>query len=108
MSDFRTIEYGVSQGTVLGPILFNIYLNNLFSLPSEGLPISFADDTAILYTAENWDILIDKAQKDFKNIKNWFDSRLLTINFEKTKFISFAISKNKLPDVNSPQNNYGK
>lgn len=99
ISEFRTIEYGVPQGTVLGPILFNIYLNSLFSLPTEGILISFADDTAIFYTAESWEELMDKAQNDLKGIKNWFDTRLLTINFEKTKFVPFAIKKNRLPNL---------
>lgn len=93
ISDMRKVEYGVPQGTVLGPILFNIYLNNLFQQGSSGQIVSFADDTAILYTADSWETLLAKAEKDLKKIKQWFDLRLLTINFSKTKYVPFSINK---------------
>ena len=48
-SKLKVVEYGVPQGTVLGPILFNIYLKNLYEIKTQGLIISFADDTAIFY-----------------------------------------------------------
>ena len=98
ISNFKTVEFGVPQGTVLGPILFNIYINNLFQLDTCGSIIGFADDTAILYTAENWEKLINDAQRDFKQIKDWFDSRLLTINFKKTKFLPFKSFNTNFPN----------
>lgn len=64
-------------------------------MSTRGSIIGFADDTAILYTADNWETLINDAQIDFKTIKDWFDSRLLTINFTKTKFLPFTSRRNK-------------
>lgn len=46
------IEYGVPQGTVLGPIHFNMYFNDVFSIKSPKKIVSYADDKIILYTAE--------------------------------------------------------
>lgn len=43
-----------SQGTVLGPILFNIYVNELSNLPSDGLTLASADDTVIIYKQDTW------------------------------------------------------
>lgn len=97
----KKVQYGVPQGTVLGPILFNIYLNNLFYQESTGKIVTFADDTAILYSDNSWESLYQKAELDFKNLKKWFDLRLLTINFEKTKYMTFSINKmNNLPNLN--------
>lgn len=84
------VEYGVPQGTVLGPILFILYLNNLFALKTKGTVISFADDTVIFYEDKGYEDLKIRAEEDLKQIKNWFDCKLLTINFAKTKYISFS------------------
>lgn len=99
VSETRTVQFGVPQGTVLGPLLFNLYVNNLFLQNSKGQIISFADDTAIFYEDDSWKSLLKTVSNDFKNLKNWFDSRLLTINFQKTKYIPFATSYGGLPDL---------
>ena len=66
------IQYGVPQGTVLGPILFTLYVNELLELNSSENVISFADDTALFYTANTWAELKTKAEIDVGNIKNFF------------------------------------
>lgn len=101
MSSRKIVEYGVPQGTVLGPILFNIYLNSLFDLHLRGDIISFADDTAILYTDENWSDLKEKAENDFKNIISFFNSKLLTINYTKTYYVPFTSYSTGLPDFDA-------
>lgn len=95
------VRYGVPQGTVLGPVLFIIYLNNLLNLPSTGEMVSFADDTAILYSAETWDELKVKAEADLENIKNWFDYNILTLNCNKTKYLPFCSYASGLPNMGS-------
>lgn len=100
VSGYEVIKYGVPQGTVLGPILFTIYVNGLFSLNSEGDVISFADDTAIFYKSNTWQDLKETVEKDMANIKNWFDYKLLTINFDKTLYIPFTCNKSVQPTFN--------
>lgn len=85
------------QGTILGPLLFILYLNSLFNIETCGSIISFADDTAIFYSAENWAQLKIKAENDLGNIKEWFDHKLLTINYEKTYFVPFCSYQTSLP-----------
>lgn len=98
VSNSNKINFGVPQGTVLGPILFSIYINNLFHLKTKGSIIGFADDTAIFYQGDTWQQLKELIEDDFKNISGWFDYKKLTINYEKTFFIPFCSYKNTLPE----------
>ena len=100
-SSEKVVEYGIPQGTVLGPLLFTIYLNNLLTMKTSGMIISFADDTAIYYKDQTWVDLKNNVENDMKLIIDWFNHNILTINFEKTKFIPFACYKNNLPKFQS-------
>lgn len=92
VSDEKIILCGVPQGTVLGPILFNIYLNNLFLLNTYSKIISFADDTVVFCKDNDWFNLKLKLKHDLSKIKEWFDYRLLSINSKKrTTCLSVAM-----------------
>lgn len=82
-SRWQAIEYGVPQGSILCPILYNIYINDLFSQGNIGNITGFADDTAIFYSDDSWINLKTKAEQDFLIIKKFLDKKLLTINIEK-------------------------
>ena len=97
LSEPLTVEYGVPQGTVLGPVLFTMYINGLLNQNTTGDISSFADDTVIMYTAENWNELKTIAEGDLKIVKSWFDEMYLTINFDKTKFIPFSCNRANIP-----------
>ena len=51
-SAFRDIEIGVSQGTILGPLLFLLYIHDIFEIGKEGDIVSYADDTVVLASEE--------------------------------------------------------
>lgn len=101
MSSEELVQFGVPQGTVLGPLLFSIYLNNLLNLNTTGTIISFADDTVIVYEDNNWHDLKEKVESDMPHIIEWFNHQLLTINYEKTKFMTFTAYRNHLPNFNT-------
>nr|QQJ42582.1 chitinase 6-2 [Sogatella furcifera] len=86
-SDPMSIEYGVVQGSTLGPILFSIYINNITKVNIEGKLLLFADDTVVVSTGSSWDEVYERASSDLLKIKTWFDQNTLSLNVKKTKFL---------------------
>lgn len=97
VSDILHNKWGVPQGSVLGPILFLVYINDLSQLNNDCLIISFADDTVIYFSANTWAEIYQKISKKLKDVTNWLNSNLLTLNIEKTKCIPFTSYRNHLP-----------
>lgn len=97
-SEELPINYGVPQGSILGPTLFLVFIDDLsnIKLPNSHL-VSFADDTAISFSADSWAELQIAAQNGFDTISHWLRINKLTLNTIKTKFITFSISSSPKP-----------
>jgi hypothetical protein len=91
------IDYGIPQGTVLGPILFLLYINKLCKLRFNGEIVAFADDTVLLFTGSDWEDSREKAELGIRMVKEWLDNNLLTLNYQKTYFLSFSPSAQGQP-----------
>ncbi|KAG6456623.1 hypothetical protein O3G_MSEX009843 [Manduca sexta] len=82
--------YGVPQGSILGPLLFIIYINDIHNLQLESAEIlCYADDTAIVFHGHNWEDARQAAERGLQLVYNWLQNNLLTMNTEKTKYVCF-------------------
>lgn len=98
-SNSKRVTHGVPQGTVLGPLLFCIYVNSLMTTTAEGKIIAFADDMAILYKGNTWIELKTRTEREFIKICDWFKHNELTLNNDKTNYMSFTPYQNHLPHL---------
>lgn len=89
VSDKTSISYGVPQGSVLGPILFNIYVNDLASFLPNCDVIQYADDTQIILSSniDKLKDLIQKAEDTLKLAKIYFNANGLMLNAKKKQCI---------------------
>ena len=87
---------GVPQGSVLGPLLFLIYINDLAHIPlSQGSSLyMFADDILLTKTTSPYIDLSD-FQQDVNQVSNWSKLNLLSLNAEKPKFMFISRSRNR-------------
>lgn len=90
-------QFGIPQGTVIGPILFILYVNQMFNLPLKGQIISYADDTVLILKEKTWENINLTANADLRTLKNWFDENYLTMNSEKTFFMKYALNNKFTP-----------
>ena len=87
------IKHGVPQGSIIGPLLFLLYINDLYC---SSLLLSFtffADDTAIFYSRPHQlSSLFNTLNTELTKVSEWFKSNKLSINHAKTNFIFFPNS----------------
>lgn len=98
-SDFLGVKCGVPQGSILGPLLFLYYVNDMSaSVGSDCKLLLYADDIAILFSDENPDIISSKLSKELQSCNKWLVDNKLSLHLGKTECILFG-TKRKLKKI---------
>ena len=82
-SDWCTILFGVPQGSILGPLLFNIYLNDIFYFVNKSNIANYADDTTPYSVDAKIEPLLNTLETDTETLINWFNNNYLKLNADK-------------------------
>ena len=98
-SQTRPVSCGVPQGSVLGPLFFLLFINDLPKGCTNGKVRLFADDTTIFFHTNSIDDVISTGKAIMTQLTNWFTANKLTLNADKSSFTLFKSSKKAIPNV---------
>ena len=90
ISETQPVDFGVPQGSILGPLLFSIYINDLTSAIKKSKVILYADDTVIFYRSNDVMEIQSALASDFDSVAGWLCANKLTLNVSKTKCMLFG------------------
>ena len=96
-SDTMNVKHGVPQGSVLGPLLFLIYINDLYKCLAYSTAFHFADDTNVLVVSKTQKEMQKHINLDLKLLHKWLTANKISLNCAKTELIIFhgtSIDKN--------------
>ena len=90
-SSIQTVKTGVPQGSIVGPLIFNIFINDIINSSRKFNFILYADDTTLNSTLESFGRTTDEIQSsikiEFQKICKWLDLDKLSLNVTKSKFM---------------------
>ena len=100
-SSIQSIKTGVPQGSIVGPLLFNIFINDIIKSSKKFNFILYADDTTLNSTVDNFGNTTDEIQSsiisELQTICKWLDLNKLCLNVNKSKFMLFHMPQRVTP-----------
>jgi hypothetical protein len=101
-SNWELNKYGVRQASILGPLLFLLYINDLLNVLPKMTTILYADDTNIIINDKNPDDFKTIMNNTYQDLNNWFKQNLLSLNHKKkTHFLHFKMKNTNHIDMNT-------
>ena len=90
------ITHGVPQGSILGPLLFILYINELAKESENFFSILFADDTTVLIEGTHINTMIATLNCELAQLREWLNTNKLSINMSKSHYMVFHRSRRKI------------
>ena len=98
-SDLKNIQCGVPQGSILGPLLFLLYINDLAFACKRTFPVLFADDSNLFISHKNLNHVQHMINEELKDIVIWLRANKLSLNINKTYYMLFSNKKIAQPNI---------
>jgi hypothetical protein len=100
------INRGVPQGSILGPLLFLLYINNLLKIVQYiSKPSLFGDDTSLIFSNPSYLDFKRTSNNVFSQLNKWFDDNLLLLNYGRTQYVQFTLKSTFLHEAPIGHNN---
>ena len=93
LGNWRKVIAGVPQGSILGPLLFNIFLNDIFFFLRDAYLGNYADDSTLYGYNKNLETVICNLSQEFSILPNWFYHNYMVLNPENCHFMLFGVKK---------------
>ncbi len=93
LSIVQTCRMGIPQGSILGPILFSLYINDLPDSCERAKCQMYADDTIIYVSAKTPEMAAEILSEEMSGVSQWLQNNHLTLNYKKTVSVCFSIKK---------------
>ena len=96
-SAYKGIDFGVPQGSILGPILFLLYINDIVCSSPVLHFLLFADDTSILLSGKNCNDVMNVLNPELSKLSLWFEINKLSLNVQKTNYMLYGNKRKFIP-----------